>query len=191
MLKPRPVRVSEERKPESEARSLLSVNKDNLDAHERALQVTKETKMTSKETGKSPIHALAIRAVQQGRELSAEISAKSYVLGDTLRQSPLSAVVSRLAAGEACAEDELSALEALDEELAARISIELISTKVEPLLVGETDDEQIWKTTEVSVYSDRGAHALHLQRSLRQYLETRQQLVDQAEAERLIGQLLR
>ncbi len=146
--------------------------------------------MASTETGKSTIHTLAIRAVQQGRELSAEISAKSYILGNTT-QSSLSAVVSRLAAGEACDEDDLSALKALDEELAARISIELISTKVEPLLVGETDDEQIWKTIEVSVYSDRGAHALHLQRSLQQFLETQQQLVDRAKAERLIGQLLR
>jgi len=147
--------------------------------------------MTSKKTGRSPLHTLAILAIQQGRELSAEISAKSIVLADSIRRPTLSAVVSRLAAGEACEEDDISLLETLEEELAARVSIELISTKVEPYLVGETDDEQIWSTTEVSVYSEHGEQALLLQRSLQRFLETQQQLVDRAKAERLIGQLLR
>lgn len=145
--------------------------------------------MTFKRTTKFPIHTLAILAVQHGRELGVDISTNAEVLGEIVQRPAMGAVVSRLATGELCEEHDFFILEALEDDLAKHISMELISTEVVPYLVGETDDETFWRTREVSTYSERGMQALLLQKSLQRFFETWRQLDHQVKAERLVSGL--
>ena len=136
------------------------------------------------------VHALAILAVRHGRELGEQVDAMRNAPAGDLPRTSLAATLRRLEAGEVTDVRDLVVLEALQAGLTERMSLEIVGSKVEPLLVGHDEDGEIWASVEVPVYSGRGQEAQSTYERLKRFLEVRQQLIDHAKAERLARHLL-
>ena len=147
--------------------------------------------MTTKNANPFRIQALAILTVQHGRDLAEKISEISDVSSVNIPWVTMVAIARRFAAGEVNENGDLGVLRTLEFRLAELLSREFIGTRTESRLIGQTDDEEVWNSTEVPVYSDRGELVRPLYESLQRFLEVRQQLLDHVKAEQLSDQLLR
>ena len=137
------------------------------------------------------VQARALLAVRHGRELGEQVAAmRDAPIGDLPRTS-LSATLRRLATGEVTDGRDIVVFEALQNGLAARMSLEIVGSWTELRRVGYDEDGELWAPVEVTAYSDRGDEARAVHDRLERFLELRQQLLDQATAERLARQLLR
>jgi hypothetical protein len=134
--------------------------------------------------------ALAILTVQHGRDLADQISELSDFSSVNISWANIVAVARRFAAGEVNENGDLVALRTLEFELGEFLSQEFIGTRTEAHLIGQTDDEEVWDSTEVPVYSDCGEPVRPLYESLQRFSEVRQQLIDHVKAEQLCTQLL-
>jgi hypothetical protein len=147
--------------------------------------------MTHQETDSFRLQTLAILAVRLGRELGDQLAEMRDAPVEDLPRSYLSAMMLRLESGEVTDNRDLVALKALHFGLAARMSQEILGSKVESHISGHDEDGEVWSTREVYVYSDRGAKAQSIHDRLERFLDIRQQLLDRANAERLAASLLR
>ncbi len=147
--------------------------------------------MASQKSNDFRIQTRAILAVRHGRELGEQVAAMRDAPTGDLPRTSLSAALRRLAAGEVTDGRDLVVLEALQTGLAERMSLETVGRKMELRLVGYDEDGELWAPVEVPAYSDRGEEARAVYNRLERFLELRQQLIDQANAERLARQLLR
>ena len=147
--------------------------------------------MANQKTDSFRLQTLAILAVREGRELGDQLAEmRDAPVGD-LPQGCLSAMMRRFESGEVTDGRDLTVLEALHVGLAARMSQEILGSKVEFHISGHDEDGEVWSTREVYVYSDRGAKAQSIHDRLERFLDIRQQLLDRANAERLAASLLR
>ena len=137
------------------------------------------------------VQARALLAVRHGRELGEQIAAMRDTPTGDLPGTSLSATLRRLAAGEVTDGRDMVVFEALQSGLAARMSLEIVGSRTELRHVGYDEDGELWAPVEVTAYSDRGDEARAVHDRLERFLELRQQLLDQATAERLARQLLR
>ena len=137
------------------------------------------------------VQARALLAVRHGRELGEQVAAMRDAPTGDLPRTSLSATLRRLAAGEVTDERDMVVFEALQNGLAARMSLEIVGSRTELRRVGYDEDGELWAPVEVTAYSDRGDEARAVRDRLERFLELRQQLLDQATAERLARQLLR
>jgi len=135
--------------------------------------------------------AFAVLTVQHGRDLADKISELSDFSSVYISWANIVAVARRFAAGEVNENGDLEALRTLESGLGEFLSQELTGTRTVAHLIGQTDDEEVWDSTEVPVYSDRGELVRPLYESLQCFLKVRQQLIDHVKAEQLCAQLLR
>lgn len=139
----------------------------------------------------SSLDTLAVRAVQHGRRLHAQIAGlKDCPIGD-LQSDALHALLRRLEHGEVADDRDLFALEALAKALAADLPVEITGTREEGRLVGCDEEGGVWDVEEVPAYSRRGEALVAVQNSLAAFLALRRELLDRVRAERLLLALLR
>lgn len=137
------------------------------------------------------ISALATEAIRQGRELAERIPGMRDIRLGELSKTALSSMQRRFADGDVTDGRDLTTLEALREALKGVLVEETLDTRIEVQRASCEIDGPGFDIATVTDYTFRGEFVKDAVDRIDRFLDARQQLLDRANAKRLVTQLMR